>query len=104
VFFVPIPESWDPAEHGWRPAETKIEPLDAQDATVYLLRFAPPLRFPASLALFRNPASGQRVAWYGPLATESAEQIVQGPALATIGISPDDWGPEDRQPEVSRHG
>jgi hypothetical protein len=99
MFLVPIPESWDPAEHGWQPAPTKTDgPGD------YLLRFAPPLRFPASLAIFRNPANGQRVAWYGPLATESTEQIVQGPALATIGISPEDWGPEDRQPEVSIHG
>jgi hypothetical protein len=101
MFMVPIPVGWDPAEHGWRPAETKIEPLDSQGQTVYLLRFAPPLRFPASLAIFRNPMTGQRAAWYGPLATESAEQAVQGPALATIGISPDDWGPEDRQPTVT---
>jgi hypothetical protein len=101
MFMVPIPESWDPSPHGWHPAETTIEPLDGQDDSVYLLRFAPPLLLPAALAIFRNPASGQRVAWYGPLATESAEQIVQGPALATIGISPDDWGPEDRQPTVT---
>jgi hypothetical protein len=94
---VPIPVGWDPAEHGWRPAATVADPPDGSQ---YLLRFAPPLRFPASLAIFRNQATGQRVAWYGPLANEDAEQLVQGPALAAIGISPDDWGPEDRQPNV----
>jgi hypothetical protein len=101
MFIVPIPERWSPAEHGWRPAPTKIDG-DGE----YLLRFAPPLRFPASLAIFRNSATGQRVAWYGPLASDddSFAPVPQRALLAEIGISKDDWGPEDRQPEVSRHG
>lgn len=100
MFLVPIPESWDPAEHGWRPATTKISP---KDGTVYLLRFAPPLRFPASLAIFRNAATGQRVAWYGPLVNDEDPfaPVPQGAALADIGITPDDWGPEDRQPKAN---
>ena len=97
MFMVPIPVGWDPAEHGWRPATMTVDP---QDGAQYLVRFSPPLRSPAALAIFRNSVTGQRVAWYGPLATEDAEQIPQGPALDAIGISPDDWGPEDRQPET----
>lgn len=99
MFLVPIPESWDPAEHDWKPARTEIKPSDGTD---YLLRYAPPLRFPASLAVFRNEATGRRVAWYGPLASDQDpfEPVPQGELLAEIGILKDDWGPEDRQPET----
>jgi hypothetical protein len=100
MFLVPIPEDWAPAERGWLPADTKTPP----DSGEYFLRWSPPVRFPASLAVFRNPETGQRLAWYGPLATSETEQVRQGPALAEIGITPADWGPEDRQPEVSRRG
>jgi hypothetical protein len=99
MFMVPIPEDWDPAEHGWRPADRRV---DLSGTTEWLHRWAPPVRFPASLTIFRNPFTGQRVAWYGPLATEDAEQIRQGALLAEIGITSADWGPEDRQPEMGR--
>lgn len=101
MFLVPIPESWDPAQHGWQPATTKID-----GEGEYLLRFAPPLRFPASLAIFRNPVTGQRVALYGPLASDADPfaPVPQGEMLAEIGISKDDWRPEDRQPQVARPG
>jgi hypothetical protein len=103
MFLVPIPESWDPAEHGWLPATTKIEPKDGTD---YLLRFQVSLRFPASLAVYRNSETGQRVALYGPLASDADPfaPVPQGELLAEIGISPEDWGPEDQQPEAARHG
>lgn len=103
MFLVPVPEAWDPGRHGWCPAEVRNDSVG--DDAVYLLRWAPPLRFPAVLAVFRNAATGQRVAWYGRLANVDAScEVSSNVLLAEIGVAPSDWGPEDRQPQVGRRG
>lgn len=83
MFLMPIPEDWEPAAHGWEADEG-----NSTADTLVCLRWAPPVRFPAALTVFRNEATGQRVAWYGPLATAGhGEAAPQGVLFAEVGIA-----------------
>lgn len=94
MFLLPIPESWDPAAHDWRPADDK--PLPGAEC---FLRGEVATPSVSVLTIMRNPETGQRVAWYGPPEKDQVpEQAPSGVLFAAIGITADDWGPEDRQP------
>jgi hypothetical protein len=100
MFLVPIPENWDPVEHDWRPADGKALP-----GVECFLRGEVATPSCGVLTLMRSPETQQRVAWYGPPEQDRVpEQIASGVLFAAIGITADDWRPEDRQVEVSLHG
>ncbi|MGW1436816.1 hypothetical protein ACWD7M_16395 [Streptomyces griseus] len=87
MFLLPVPEGWDPEEHGWVPADTVVPEgkSDRFPPPVVYLRWAPPVRFPASLTVMRWP--GRLVALYNPLATSGhGEEAPGGVLLAEAGM------------------
>ena len=93
MFLVPVPERWDPAPHGWHPVDVETPP-----GGIYLRKKVPTAKSPASLAIFRNPVTGQLVAWYGP-ATKKPVKVSRGELLAEIGIAQSDFGSVDARKE-----
>lgn len=98
MFLIPLPEDWNPAEHGWTPAPTKTP----SDFTCFV-RWAPPARFPASLTVFRSLTTGQLVAFYGRLETSGDEERVKPCVLLDeVGIKQSDFEPADeRKTEIT---
>lgn len=92
-FSGPLPEEFVPAAHGWE-EERMPDPGGPGGAgrgeMVTYLRWAPPVRFPAALTVFRDRESGERRAVYVPLATSAhaAEETLSlsvAELLAEIG-------------------
>ncbi|MFE6000246.1 hypothetical protein ACFQ6C_25855 [Streptomyces sp. NPDC056454] len=94
MFLLPVPEGWDPEEHGWVPADPVVteEKSDRFPLPVVYLRWAPPVRFPASLSVLRWPE--RLVALYNPLSTSGhGEAAPGGVLLDEVGLRSADSAP-----------
>ncbi|MFH8483039.1 hypothetical protein [Streptomyces sp. NPDC018055] len=94
MFLVPVPEGWDPEEHGWVPADLVVPKGDTDrfPPPVAYLRWAPPVRFPAQLTVMQRPE--QLVALYNPLSTSGhGEEAPGGVLLAEVGLKSADVAP-----------